>query len=155
MLRAADELMRAAGVSRASSTGRGRHRAGELHRHPDRARDRTRARARARRPGGGRLDASTRSQAAAGDRRPSRRGVHRGPSVGRPEELDVDGSRLVGDGAVRYRDVFEARGAVVPPDDDPAHLPAAQLLAEQAGSFGAAADVAPLYLRAPDAKPRR
>ncbi len=75
-----------------------------------------------------------------------------GPAVGRPEELDVAGSRLVGDGAVRYRDVFEARGAVVPPDDDAAHLPSARLLAARAGSFGPAADVAPLYVRAPDAK---
>ena len=34
-----------------------------------------------------------------------------------PEELDVAGAILVGDGAVRYRDVFEAAGADVPPDD--------------------------------------
>ena len=34
-----------------------------------------------------------------------------GPTVCRPEELDVAGKTLVGDGAVRYRDVFESAGA--------------------------------------------
>jgi tRNA threonylcarbamoyladenosine biosynthesis protein TsaB len=76
-----------------------------------------------------------------------------GPSVSRPDEIDVAGSRLVGDGAVRYRELFEARGAEVPPDDDPAHLPAAHLLVALAGSFGSADEVEPLYLRLPDAKP--
>jgi tRNA threonylcarbamoyladenosine biosynthesis protein TsaB len=75
-----------------------------------------------------------------------------GPAVARPDELDVAGSRLVGDGAVRYRELFEAGGAVVPPDDDPAHVPAARLLAERAAAFGPAAEVVPLYVRAPDAK---
>ena len=44
---------------------------------------------------------------------------------GRPARRSstVDGLRLVGDGAVRYRELFEAAGAEVPPDDDPAHLP--------------------------------
>jgi tRNA threonylcarbamoyladenosine biosynthesis protein TsaB len=78
-----------------------------------------------------------------------------GPAVTRPEELDVDGSRLVGDGAVRYRDVFEARGADVPPDDDVVHLPSARLLAAHAGEFDSADAVAPLYVRSPDAKPAR
>lgn len=76
-----------------------------------------------------------------------------GPALARPDELDVRGVRLVGDGAVRYREVFEAAGADVPPDDDPAHHPAARLLVEHAASFGAVEDVDPLYLRAPDAKP--
>src|SRR3954452_7435299 len=44
-----------------------------------------------------------------------------GPSVSRPEELEVAGKTLVGDGAVRYRDVFEAAGAVVPADDAEVH----------------------------------
>jgi tRNA threonylcarbamoyladenosine biosynthesis protein TsaB len=78
-----------------------------------------------------------------------------GPAVGRPEELEVAGLALVGDGAVRYRAAFEARGARVPPDDDPAHLPSALLLAEHARDFGAAEVVRPVYLRAPDAKPGR
>jgi tRNA threonylcarbamoyladenosine biosynthesis protein TsaB len=76
-----------------------------------------------------------------------------GPVVARPEELAVDGRRLVGDGAVRYRSVFEAAGAEIPPDDDPAHSPHAQLLVPHAAQFGAAQDVEPLYLRLPDAVP--
>jgi tRNA threonylcarbamoyladenosine biosynthesis protein TsaB len=73
-----------------------------------------------------------------------------GPAVARPEELDVDGKTLVGDGAMRYRDVFEARGATVAPDDDPVHRPNPLLLVERAGD-----DIDPLYVRDPDAKPSR
>jgi tRNA threonylcarbamoyladenosine biosynthesis protein TsaB len=76
-----------------------------------------------------------------------------GPALARPDELDVRGQRLVGDGALRYRELFERAGAEVPPDDDPSHQPAARLLVEHADSFGAVEDVDPLYLRAPDAKP--
>lgn len=76
-----------------------------------------------------------------------------GPVVARPEELEVAGSRLVGDGAIRYRDVFEANGAEVPPDDDPSHRPSPLRLAAAATSFGPATAVEPLYVRAPDAKP--
>jgi tRNA threonylcarbamoyladenosine biosynthesis protein TsaB len=76
-----------------------------------------------------------------------------GPALARPEELDVDGRRLVGDGAVRYREVLEARGAEIPPDDDPAHRPAAHLLVAHAGAYGPASELEPLYLRDPDAKP--
>ena len=78
-----------------------------------------------------------------------------GPAVSRPDELEVEGARLVGDGAVRYREIFEANGAEVPPDDDPAHLPAARLLVALAGRFGPADDLEPLYLRLPDARPSR
>jgi len=78
-----------------------------------------------------------------------------GPVVAAPAELDVAGRRLVGDGAVRYRDVFEAAGAEVPPDEDPAHLPAAHLLVAHAVEFGPADELEPLYLRAPDAVPSR
>jgi hypothetical protein len=53
---------------------------------------------------------------------------------------------------MRYRAIFEAAGAVVPPDDDLAHLPHAQLLLPFASAFGPAAAVEPTYLRAPDAK---
>jgi tRNA threonylcarbamoyl adenosine modification protein YeaZ len=74
--------------------------------------------------------------------------------VCRPEELEVAGKVLVGDGAVRYRAVFEAAGAAVPPDDDhAAHRPDPYALADRAGPFGAVEDVDPLYLRQPDAKP--
>ena len=78
-----------------------------------------------------------------------------GPALARPEELDVAGTRLVGDGAVRYRDLFEAAGAEVPPDDDPDHRPAAHRLVAHATSFGPAQAVEPVYLRAPDAVPSR
>jgi tRNA threonylcarbamoyl adenosine modification protein YeaZ len=72
-----------------------------------------------------------------------------GPSVAAPEDLDVAGKTLVGDGAVRYRGVFERRGAFVPADDDEVHRPDPLLLIEHAGP-----DIAPLYVRDPDAKPR-
>ena len=76
-----------------------------------------------------------------------------GPALARPEELEVAGKRLVGDGAVRYRELFEAAGAEVPPDDDPAHLPSPARLAAHAGAFGPADGLEPLYGRQPDAKP--
>jgi tRNA threonylcarbamoyladenosine biosynthesis protein TsaB len=76
-----------------------------------------------------------------------------GPRVLPPEELDVAGATLVGDGALRYRELFEARGATVPPDGDEAHLPDPLLLVERAGAFGPAELVEPLYVRDPDAKP--
>jgi tRNA A37 threonylcarbamoyladenosine modification protein TsaB len=78
-----------------------------------------------------------------------------GPALTRPEELDVAGARLVGDGAVRHREVFEAAGADVPPDDDPDHVPRAHRLVEHASAFGPAEAVEPVYLRAPDAVPSR
>jgi tRNA threonylcarbamoyladenosine biosynthesis protein TsaB len=78
-----------------------------------------------------------------------------GPAVGRPEELEVEGKRLVGDGALRYRDLLEAAGAEIPPDHDPVHLPAARLLATHAGPFGLVEAIEPLYVRAPDAVPSR
>jgi tRNA threonylcarbamoyl adenosine modification protein YeaZ len=71
-----------------------------------------------------------------------------GPTVARPEELDVAGKTLVGDGAVRYREVFEAAGAVVPADDAAVHRPDPLLLIEHAGP-----SIEPLYVRDPDAKP--
>jgi tRNA threonylcarbamoyladenosine biosynthesis protein TsaB len=76
-----------------------------------------------------------------------------GPALAKPEELGVDGQRLVGDGAIRYRELLEAHGAEIPPDDDPAHRPAAHLLVAHAGAFGPAGELEPLYLRDPDAKP--
>src|SRR4051794_12109034 len=71
-----------------------------------------------------------------------------------PEDLQVDGKTLVGDGALRYRDLFVAHGAHVP-DDPVAHRPDPVVLAEHAGPFGPVEDVDPLYLRQPDAKPSR
>jgi tRNA threonylcarbamoyl adenosine modification protein YeaZ len=79
-----------------------------------------------------------------------------GPRAARPEELDVRGRRLAGDGAIRYREVFEAAGADVPPDDDPVHLPSPVLLVARAdGAFGPIDAIEPLYLRDPDAKEPR
>jgi tRNA threonylcarbamoyladenosine biosynthesis protein TsaB len=75
-----------------------------------------------------------------------------GPRVLAPEELEVDGQTLLGDGAIRYRELLESRGATIPPDDDPAHMPDPLLLVERAGPFGAAGLVEPLYVREPDAK---
>jgi len=79
-----------------------------------------------------------------------------GPRAARPEELDVAGRRLAGDGAVRYRELFEAAGAEISADDDPVHLPSpAMLVARAAGDFGRVDAIEPLYVRAPDAKEPR
>jgi tRNA threonylcarbamoyladenosine biosynthesis protein TsaB len=60
------------------------------------------------------------------------------------------GTRLVGDGALRYAGVFRAAGLLV--DDDPrAHAPRAGAHAALA-RFGQIVP-APLYLREPDAQP--
>jgi tRNA threonylcarbamoyladenosine biosynthesis protein TsaB len=69
-----------------------------------------------------------------------------------PAELAVEpGTVCVGDGAVRYRDVLEAKGAVVPPDGDERHLPRARFHAALAGELGPVEAIEPLYLRVPDA----
>ena len=60
----------------------------------------------------------------------------------------VPGVVVAGDGAVRYRDVLEEAGAVVPPDDSPLHVPWARHHAAMADAWGAAD---PIYVRAPDA----
>jgi tRNA threonylcarbamoyladenosine biosynthesis protein TsaB len=74
------------------------------------------------------------------------------PRVLRPEELEVAPGRVcVGDGAVRYRAVLEEKGASVPPDGSPAHLPRASLHARLAREFGPAEAVRPVYVRLPDA----
>ena len=54
------------------------------------------------------------------------------------------GRVCVGDGAVRYRDVLEAAGAEVPPDDSDVHVPRASLHARLATGFGPAEEVKPL-----------
>ena len=64
---------------------------------------------------------------------------------------DVRGELCVGDGAVRYRDVLQANGAHVPPDDDERHLPRARFHAALAGEAGPVDELEPLYLRVPDA----
>jgi tRNA threonylcarbamoyl adenosine modification protein YeaZ len=75
-----------------------------------------------------------------------------GPLAVAPSQLaPAPGTECVGDGAVRYRDVLERAGAVVPPDEDERHLPRARFHAELAGEFGPVELIEPLYVRMPDA----
>ena len=75
------------------------------------------------------------------------------PAVLLPADLSLEpGTVCVGHGALRYRDVLEAAGAEVPPDESEAHLPRARFHVELAGEFGPAELVEPLYLRVPDAE---
>jgi tRNA threonylcarbamoyladenosine biosynthesis protein TsaB len=78
-----------------------------------------------------------------------------GPNVVAPDDLELEpGTLCVGSGAVLYRPTLERLGALVPSDDDPVHIPNARLHVSLAGEFGAAEDVLPIYVRAPDAKAR-
>jgi tRNA threonylcarbamoyladenosine biosynthesis protein TsaB len=73
------------------------------------------------------------------------------PIVLPPAELTVEtGRSFVGDGAVRYREVIEAAGGRVPPDESELHLPRARFHAELATDFGLPELVEPMYLRVPD-----
>jgi tRNA threonylcarbamoyladenosine biosynthesis protein TsaB len=72
------------------------------------------------------------------------------PRVLSPTELPA--ATLVGDGALRYRTQLEARGAGIPPDDDPRHLPRARFHAVLARDFGPPDAVEPVYVRVPDAE---
>lgn len=75
-----------------------------------------------------------------------------GPLALRPEDVSLpDGCLCLGGGAVRYRALLEERGAEVPPDDSPLHVPRAALHASLATSFGDVDAVLPVYVRAPDA----
>jgi tRNA threonylcarbamoyladenosine biosynthesis protein TsaB len=74
------------------------------------------------------------------------------PAVLAPAELALaPGTVCVGDGALRYRGLLEAAGAVVPPPDRDEHVPRARFHALLARDFGPADAVEPLYLRVPDA----
>lgn len=74
------------------------------------------------------------------------------PRVLAPADLPLGpGTTCVGDGARRYRQLLEERGATVPPDDDDRHLPRARFHAELAGEAGPVEALEPLYLRVPDA----
>jgi tRNA threonylcarbamoyladenosine biosynthesis protein TsaB len=69
-----------------------------------------------------------------------------------PADVPVEpGQACVGDGAVRYRALLEAAGAVVLPDGNDAHVPCARHHARLASDFGPAEEVEPIYLRVPDA----
>jgi tRNA threonylcarbamoyladenosine biosynthesis protein TsaB len=73
------------------------------------------------------------------------------PRVLAPADLPVElGTVCVGDGAVRYRELLEERGAVVPPDEDERHLPRARFHAALAGETRPMDEIEPLYLRVPD-----
>jgi tRNA threonylcarbamoyl adenosine modification protein YeaZ len=75
-----------------------------------------------------------------------------GPRAVAPAGLELPpGTVCVGDGAVRYRELLEAAGASVPPDEDERHLPRARFHAALARDFGPVEDVEPLYVRLPDA----
>jgi tRNA threonylcarbamoyladenosine biosynthesis protein TsaB len=65
---------------------------------------------------------------------------------------DVRAALCIGDGALRYRDVLEANGCGVPPDDDERHLPRARFHAQLARELGDVEAIEPLYLRVPDAE---
>jgi tRNA threonylcarbamoyladenosine biosynthesis protein TsaB len=73
------------------------------------------------------------------------------PRAVAPDAVDVEaGAVCIGGGAVRYREVFEGLGAVVPPDEDELHLPRARFHTALAESFGEPEDVLPIYVRQPD-----
>jgi tRNA threonylcarbamoyladenosine biosynthesis protein TsaB len=83
-----------------------------------------------------------------------------GPTTGisceRPEELSAERAPLlVGDGAVRYRDVLSSLG-YVPADDSPLHRVTATGHALSADLAPVDADdIVPIYVREPDAEVRR
>jgi tRNA threonylcarbamoyladenosine biosynthesis protein TsaB len=77
----------------------------------------------------------------------------RGPAAISPDDLEFEqGTVCVGNGAVRYRATLERKGALVPEDGDPRHLPHARIHASLAGDFGPAENLLPIYVREPDAK---
>jgi tRNA threonylcarbamoyladenosine biosynthesis protein TsaB len=77
-----------------------------------------------------------------------------GPLARAPDMVEAEGRLCVGGGAIRYREALQARGGLVPPDDDPRHVPRAALHAALAKGFGPVEAIEPVYVRAPDAKPR-
>jgi tRNA threonylcarbamoyladenosine biosynthesis protein TsaB len=75
------------------------------------------------------------------------------PAVMPAENLPVKpGDVYVGDGAIRYRELLEASGARVPPDNDPVHTPWARHHAALADGFDSPEAAQPIYLRLPDAE---
>ena len=143
-----------------SRRARRRHRSGKLHEHADRSRSRAGSRARARAAGRRRLDpggarrvrgkASTRSSTLAAARSSS---SARACSP-RSTSSWIRGRRSSGAGRSGIGRALEDKGAHVPADDDEIHLPHARLHAALASEFLPAEEVAPLYVRSPDAKVR-
>jgi tRNA threonylcarbamoyladenosine biosynthesis protein TsaB len=90
----------------------------------------------------------------------ARRFSETGPTSGvycvRPEELSVDGEPvLIGDGAVRYREVLSNLGRI-PPDGSPLHrvTAAGHIISADLASVSTE-DLVPIYVREPDAEVRR
>jgi tRNA threonylcarbamoyladenosine biosynthesis protein TsaB len=82
--------------------------------------------------------------------------VHGAPAVLSPAELRLEpGMTCVGDGAIRYREALEGRGAEIPPRESELHVPRARFHAELAREFLEPDAVEPLYLRLPDAEQAR
>ncbi len=78
-----------------------------------------------------------------------------GPRAVAPDALELEaGTVCIGSGALRYREALESRGAVIPPDQDPLHLPRARFHAALAHGFGAPEEVVPIYVRPPDVEVR-
>ena len=74
------------------------------------------------------------------------------PAVLTPADLNVEpGATYIGDGSLRYREIIEERGGIVPPDTDERHRPRARFHAQLARNFGPVEEIEPLYLRVPDA----
>ena len=140
-------------TTRRRSRDRRRPRPRELHEHPHRARDVALARSGARRPCRRRLDLDGyRGALPVID---ARRGevFTAGPRVCRPEELQVAGQTLAGDGALRYRACSRRRERRSRPTTTRSTCPIRCCLLERAGAFGDAELVEPLYVREPDARP--
>jgi tRNA threonylcarbamoyladenosine biosynthesis protein TsaB len=79
-------------------------------------------------------------------------GLPDGAAVTTPADLELaPGTTCVGDGAVRYRSLLEAKGLRIPPDTAEEHHPRARFHAALARDYGPADAVEPLYLRIPDA----
>ena len=129
-------------------------RPGQLHEHAHRPLARARHGARAGRAGRRRVDSDALASARAGafpivD---ARRGevFVRGPAAVAPDELEPgEGILCVGSGAVRYRATLERKGAVVPADDDPVHVPRAFLHVTLAREYGQADEILPIMCALP------
>ena len=143
----ADELLAGLGATQDDITALvGRHRPGQLHGHEARARARARLR-----PGACTCPSPACRRWTRW--RPAQHGALPVIDAGRREvftkvdgepralpaaELDVEGVTCVGDGALRYRTTLEERGAHVPPDASPQHVPHARLHVALAADFGSA-----------------
>ena len=75
-----------------------------------------------------------------------------GPRAVGPDQVECEGRLCLGDGAIRYREALEARGGIVPPDEDPRHVPRAALHASLFSELGSVESIEPIYVRAPDAE---